>query len=360
MGSGAFWARNFSEGDKALRGCAQSSLVETSDFRQSLEETPGRSSEKFFEEWLYSPGFPEYDASYSYDESAMTAEITVEQVNAFQDGTPLFTSPIQLEFTFADKQKKTFTISMQEKKSVFHFSLPSKPLNVSLDPKNWILKKFRFHKPKEMYLYQLRNDENAMERVRAAEALGEKFRTDDVVEELSSVIDSDKFWGVKLEAAKYLGKIGSRRALDFLLSKKDHDDHRARRGVAIGLRYFAELDSGREEALDALINYVQNDYSYYVRAFAAESLGFFKKSEKALDALKVGHLAGIGERPGEIQGFSRICGTKISPRDSSGGRLFEKRADGPGARSVQCMPLRNPERGGPEALELLLFAAVGP
>src|SRR5208282_4622309 len=56
--------------------------------------------------------------------------------------------------------------------------------------------------------------------------------------------------------------------------------------VALGLRYFAEIKEGSEEALNALVEYVNNDYSFYVRANAAQSLGFFKNSEKAKDALK--------------------------------------------------------------------------
>jgi aminopeptidase N len=337
----------------------KASLVETSDFRQSLEESTGRSLEKFFEEWLYSPGFPEYDATYAYDESAMTADITVEQVNAFQDGTPLFTTPMKLVFTLADKQQKTFAITMQEKKSFFHFSLPSKPLNVSLDPKNWVLKKFRFHKPKDMYLYQLHNDENAMERVRAAEALGEKFRTDDVVEELASVIDADKFWGVKLEAAKYLGKVGSRRALDFLLSKKDHEDHRARRGVGIGLRYFAELEAGRDEALDALIQYVNNDYSYYVRAFAAESLGFFKKSERALEALKAAtsqESVNDQVRYRAFLGFAELKSPLVLPLAED----YLKNGRWSWGKIGAVHAVAKSGKGRPEALELLLSLQSDP
>ncbi len=53
----------------------------------------------------------------------------------------------------------------------------------------------------------------------------------------------------------------------------------------MGLRYFADLEPGPEEAIDALAHFLQNDYSYYVRAFAAESLGFFKKSERVLGVL---------------------------------------------------------------------------
>ena len=34
-------------------------VVETSDFRKCLEEVSGRSLVRFFEQWFYSPSFPQ-------------------------------------------------------------------------------------------------------------------------------------------------------------------------------------------------------------------------------------------------------------------------------------------------------------
>ncbi|MDA4129644.1 MAG: M1 family aminopeptidase [Thaumarchaeota archaeon] len=354
VGEDLFW--------KGIRRYVESckvSLVETADFRNVLEESSGLVLEKFFEEWLYSPGYPEYDATFSFDENSMTAKLTLEQINAHQDGVPLFSTPIQLDFTFKDGTKKSSTITMGQKKSFFSFSLSSRPLNVSLDPRNWILKKLRFHKPKEMFLHQLRHDENAMERVRAAEALGNEFRTEDVIEELSASIDSDKFWGVRLEAAKFLGKLGTRRALDFLLSKKDHKDHKVRRGVAMGLRYFAELESGRAEALETLIEYTRSDYSYYVRAFAAESIGFFKKSERAREALKAAILQdSVNDqvRYRAFLGFAELKSPEVIPLAAE----YLKNGLYSWGKIGAVEAVAKAGKGRPEALELLLSLKTDP
>ena len=257
------------------------SSVETSDFRNVLEEVSGLDFERFFVEWLYSPGFPEYVVEYSFDEKASIVKLDVEQTNTGIDDTPLFTNPIEVVFQLAGEARKE-RIALSEKKSSFYFSLPSRPLNVSFDPKNWILKKLKFKKPKEMLLYQLENDGNAMERIRAAEELSE-YKTLDVTRALAKCIDSDPFWGVRLEAAKYLGKVGTKDALDALMVRKDHKDPKVRRGVARGLQYFAKLES--EKASDALIYLLNNDESYYTRAYAAQSLGFYGGSEKAFASL---------------------------------------------------------------------------
>ncbi len=260
------------------------SAVETSDFRKILEEVSGQNFEQFFNDWLYSPGFPNYLADYSLDEKSGLGKLVIEQVNAEVDGTPIFANPFDLVFTFSNGSKKTEKISMTQKKNSFFFSLAEKPVNVSFDPKNWFLKKLKFRKPKEMLLYQLKFDENCVERIRASSELTD-YKTQDVIEALTHAIDSDKFWGVQLEVAKNLGKIGTAAALDALLTKKDHKDHRVRRGVAAGLRFFTKLDDN-DRAINTLINYLYTDYSYYVRAYSAHSLGFYPNSEKVFIALR--------------------------------------------------------------------------
>jgi len=345
-------------GVKRYVAANKSSLVETSDLRKVLEDVSGLNLERFFEEWLYCPGFPEYEVAYSFDEKNGMAKLDVEQVNSGMDGVPLFTTPIEILFTLKDGSKKSTKVVMAERKSTFFFSLQTQPVNVNFDPKNWILKKLKFCKPKEMFLHQLHNDQNTMERVRAAEALSE-IKTDEVVEELSIAIDSDQFWGVKLEAAKYLGKVGSKRALDFLLSKKDHKDHRARRGVAVGLRYFAEMKEGREEALNALVDYVNNDYSYYVRAHAANSLGFFKNSEKAKNAL-TGAIAqeSVNDqvRYRAFLGFAEMKDPMVIPLAKE---YLENGKWSPGKLGAIEAAAKS-GRGRPEVLELLLSLQTDP
>ncbi|MHB1867891.1 MAG: M1 family aminopeptidase [Nitrososphaerales archaeon] len=279
LGDDLFW--------KAIRkyvAKCKVSIVETSDFRKILEDVSGIDFEEFFKQWLYSPGYPDYMADYSYEHKSGLARLDLEQVNAEVDGVPLFTTPLDLEFTFQDGTKRLDRISLTQRKNSFFFSLVSKPANVSLDPKNWCLKKLKFHKPKELLLHQLKFDENSMERIRAASELAD-FKTKDVVDALSRSVDSDKFWGVQLEAAKNLGKIGTREALDALRVRKDFKDHRVRRGVAAGLRYFAKLEEN-DAAINTLINYLYTDVSYYVRAYSVHSLGFYPDSEKVFIAMR--------------------------------------------------------------------------
>ncbi|MGI0086126.1 MAG: HEAT repeat domain-containing protein, partial [Nitrososphaerales archaeon] len=205
-------------------------------------------------------------------------------------------------------------IRMETKKQAFFFSLDTPPVNINLDPKNWILKNLKFRKPVEMHIHQLKHDENAMERIRAAQEL-EGLTTADAIRALGESIDQDKFWGVRLEAARALGKIGTKAAFEVLLSKVNHKDHKARRGVAAGLRGFNGTEVS-EAAVEALVKLLENDQSYYTRAYAAHSLGYYKKSEIAFQALKA-NLAQDSHndivRYGIFQGFGEMGDPRAIP-----------------------------------------------
>ncbi len=278
----------FFQGIKNYVAAHKNSNVETADFRKALERVSGKDLESFFDQWLYSAGYPVYSASYNWNEDQKLVELELEQTNAGSDDTPLFTGPIiELRFTFPDGSNVSKKVGMRDKKQVFYFAFGVPPVNVNIDPQSWILKKLKFEKPKEMYLYQLENDDNVMEKVRAAGELS-SFHTQDVVDALCKVIDSnDDFWALRLEAAKALGKMETKEALEALLRRVNHKDHRVRRGVAFALRNFTNLgEEERGKAVEALINILENDEAYFARGYAAGSLGFYKGSERAFAAMK--------------------------------------------------------------------------
>ncbi|KAJ1549298.1 hypothetical protein HK405_006073 [Cladochytrium tenue] len=53
--------------------------VETDDFRRCLEAASGLNLTAFFDQWIYSPGYPKLRASYSYDDALGVARVTLTQ-----------------------------------------------------------------------------------------------------------------------------------------------------------------------------------------------------------------------------------------------------------------------------------------
>ena len=173
LGNEAFWG--------AIRHCVQENkgkIVETSDFRKAIESISGLDFERHFEEWLEKPGYPIYEASYSWLDEEKRAPLKIKQTNAHSNDVPLFSNPIEIRFSYADSSI-TNKIRMDEPSKIFEFILPSEPLNVSIDPSNWILKDLNFEKPMKMFLYQISNDKNLIERIRACEVA--KSREDEAI-----------------------------------------------------------------------------------------------------------------------------------------------------------------------------------
>ena len=74
--------------------------VETTDLRDAFEEVSGVDLDWFFETWLESPGYPEFEVSWRYDEDAGQVLVTIDQVQAIGDGTlAAYRTPVNIEVT---------------------------------------------------------------------------------------------------------------------------------------------------------------------------------------------------------------------------------------------------------------------
>ncbi len=109
----------------------------TEDFRRVMERHAGRPLEWFFRQWIYEPGFPVYDAAWSWDEPSKRLRLRVRQT---QRGAP-FRVPLDVEFRdgpAATPRRETIEVSGREQ--TFDFKLERRPAAVALDPDEWVLK----------------------------------------------------------------------------------------------------------------------------------------------------------------------------------------------------------------------------
>ncbi len=240
--------------------------VETTDFISAIEEASGRSVRKFFDQWIYGAGHPELKANYYWDDKAKEAVIRVSQSQRVDDSTPLYSLPLTIEIITKEGQKR-FVETLAEKQKQFRYKMASEPLDVRIDADNVLLKKMEFIKPKEMWLYQLANDQNAIGRIAAAQELA-KISSSDIVTTLEKQFDKEKFWGVQAEIAASLATMKIDAAV-YALEKMAHvKSVKARRAVAEAL---GETKNGK--ALDILTKLLKDRSSYCVPAEAARSIG---------------------------------------------------------------------------------------
>jgi aminopeptidase N len=246
--------------------------ADTHDCMMVMEEVSGLSLEGYFEQAFYKAGHPEFEVSYSWDEGTRTAEMAVKQTQHRDELTPVFALPCELVFYVegvggVSRLAKRIQLHSQEER--YHFELPGKPTVVEFDPEEWLLKKMKFEKPLSMLLTQLSESRDASSRMRAAEGLSFHKNDPVVVEALEKAAHNDReHHSVRSEAAKSLGKIGSKKALEALMGLIGIEQRRVRRAVVAALGEFRDMSVSAP--LSAAL---RGDESPYVQCQAALSYG---------------------------------------------------------------------------------------
>ncbi len=257
---------------KAIRHYMQKrgqGIVETTDFKEAIEESTGRALDWFFTQWLYKGGHPEVEVSWSYDDKSKLIALAVKQKQDTKDITPVFRMPVTIEISTKKKQWRE-TLEVEKVEHTFFIPSPDRPVMVLFDPENWILKKLTFDKQKDELLHQIAHAENIVPRIQACEGLAKIMHDKAVMEALRKSLTSDKFWGVRAAAAKAFGEMTTLESKDILLSEGlKQQDSRVRRAVVDSLGNFR----GDEEAFERLSAVYRSDKAYYVVSGAAVALG---------------------------------------------------------------------------------------
>lgn len=239
--------------------------VETSDFRQVLENVSGRSLERFFHDWTQTPGAPEVHVDYKWNEEEKLAELTVKQTQEAE----AFHFPMELVFHFEEASPVTISRDVTEKKHRFLVPLKQHPTMVLVDPNQAVLMELKQKKGRDLWKAQLTQKDHLVCRIRAAEHFGESGKDRDV-ELLKEALQQESFWGVGIEIATALGEAGGDNARDALLEGLHLTHPKVRRECADQLGSFHK-DEAVISALYMLIS--KGDPSYRVEAAAIRSYG---------------------------------------------------------------------------------------
>ncbi len=282
--------------------------VETNDFKIAIEEATGRNLDWFFDEWLYKPGHPEFDVSWSWDDRTKHVEVRVRQTQETKDGVPVFKMPVEIELLWADRAVRE-TVQIEKAEHTFRIAAPRRPEAVLFDPDDVLLKKLTFKKEKQELLWQLAHAKAVWPRIEACQGLGTFVGDEQVVTALKRALVRDRYWGVRRAAAAALGEHGTPSARDALLEGVKDKDSRVRRGVYRALGKFRK----DEVAFRALVKAYMEDGWYYPMATAAEALAE-TRHDQAFDAIVKGM-----DRPSQAEIIGRsACSAIASLRDERG------------------------------------------
>jgi aminopeptidase N len=266
-------------GEDMYRRCIKTYLerhrygsVITDDLRKVMEELTGRSFDQFFDQWVYHAHHPELDVTYSWDDTASLAKLTIRQSQKVSENVLLFNLPVTIRFKgkFGTIDK---SIQVREKEEDFYFPLDSAPEIVRIDPEFTFLCRMNFHVSNAMLYAQLADREDVIGRLYAIEQLRDR-KDREAIAKLKGVLNDDPFYGARIEAARALRTMHSDEALEALLASTSQSDARVRREVAQDLAAFYQ-DNAYQSALAAL----QRERNPDIIAALIRGVGGYSKPE---------------------------------------------------------------------------------
>jgi aminopeptidase N len=111
--------------------------VVTDDLRAAMEEASGQDLEGFFDQWLYSAGFPEFNMHWRYDESRERVLVTVNQEHSVEGVRSVFETPVDIEVRTASGAV-THRAEVTRRRQIFEFPSKEAPTWVRFDKGGWL------------------------------------------------------------------------------------------------------------------------------------------------------------------------------------------------------------------------------
>jgi aminopeptidase N len=245
--------------------------VVSADLSKALEESSGRNVDQFFDQWIYGAGAPRFTVRSSYDDAGKKVSLSVKQTQKVEGHVGLFRALVDVSITTSSGEK-LFPIEVSKADETFSFPVDGPPLMVLFDKGDKILKSVDFQKSPEEWIRQLRTAPDVPDRADAAFALGNLRDNETAANALGEAAQHDKFWGVREEALRSLGRVGSPAARKHVLAALSNDQPWVRAVAVDQLGKFR----GDEEVAKRLQNIYKDDKAYSVRSSALQSLALDK------------------------------------------------------------------------------------
>jgi aminopeptidase N len=261
LGEAPFWA-----GVKRYLDRHQHTTVHTRHFQRALEEATGKNLDRFFQEWIHSPGHPILSVEMAHADGLLT--VTVKQKQDGKDVPQAYALPLKLEIVGADGTKQALTLPVKERERTWAVPYAGDVATVRVDAGFNVLAKIELKAPRA-WLEKLLADECPVLAVRAARALLDEASVL-AVRAVVGAMSAHPFHHVRGTLAVLLGKRGGTDSRDWILDAMGDEKHPvAKRLMAEALGNFRD-----EVAAETLILVAEKQAAtWHLQGSALQALG---------------------------------------------------------------------------------------
>jgi aminopeptidase N len=240
--------------------------VETNDFKVAIEEATGYNLYWFFDEWAYKPGYPEFNVTSVWDQESHTVNLKVRQVQPVDSLTGIFTTPMDIE-VWVHNEPVTYRVTISREEEEFSFPAYQQPQLVLFDKGSTILKKVKFDKPIDEWVFQLQNAKDGVDRIIAVDELRWFADSSVATQALSKAAVNDAFPEVRREAVWALGDAKRTDVSRTLLTAYGDREAKVRAASVTAMK------NAKKDTVFATLKYAfEKDSSYAVATAALMSL----------------------------------------------------------------------------------------
>lgn len=198
LGDSLFWTAMHSYTTEHAYG-----NVTSADLRDAFEAATGRDLHRFFEQWVYGAGVPQFRVSYSYDSTDGKLTLRSEQTQPVDSMTGIFEVDVDVK-VLTDDGTVRGTVPVHGKTSSLTLALPAPPRAIRWNDGGWVLEAHDFPRPMVMLRYQLQHDDDVTGRIEAVTLLSERPAEHMAAAALADAARDDPFWAVREAAATAL------------------------------------------------------------------------------------------------------------------------------------------------------------
>ncbi len=242
------------------------SNVETMDLERAFDKVSpgtdqfGNADHKWmFDDYIWKGGYPVFKVNYSYDEVKKNINLKVDQVQKADTLYPaVFRMPVNIRI-YSGSDQRNEKIGRDKLSNEYNFKFDSAPEFIEFNAGNKVHAITIYDRSRGDCINQILHSVDAVDRIVAVRELPNHPYDRIIPEVLKNVLQNDKFWGTRVEAAKALGKVPRLSHKILLEQLKIEKDSRIISAIITAIAKFKD-----RKDIEVIKTYIKNEKNEYI------------------------------------------------------------------------------------------------